>query len=92
MKMPLVTRYTRYCAIRICISVLRLKRLHSYPIACGDEQLAAKMLHEVYAVPDEKIDVIPHGVPDLPFMDPNYYKISLAQKQIGSAYFRIAVS
>jgi len=37
-------------------------------------KLAAKMLHEVYAVPDEKIDVIPHGVPDLPFMDPNYYK------------------
>ena len=36
--------------------------------------LAAKLLREVYAVPSEKIDVIPHGVPDLPFMDPNYYK------------------
>src|SRR5271169_2193686 len=35
---------------------------------------AARFLREVYAVPDEKIDVIPHGVPDLPFMDPNYFK------------------
>jgi hypothetical protein len=31
-------------------------------------------LHDVYAVPRGKIDVIPHGVPDLPFMDPNYFK------------------
>jgi len=37
-------------------------------------KLAAQLLREVYAVPGEKIDVIPHGVPDLPFMDPNYYK------------------
>ena len=37
-------------------------------------ELAAQLLHEVYAVPTGKIDVIPHGVPDLPFMDPNYFK------------------
>jgi len=37
-------------------------------------KLAAQLLREVYAVPGAKIDVIPHGVPDLPFMDPNYYK------------------
>jgi glycosyltransferase involved in cell wall biosynthesis len=37
-------------------------------------ELAAEMLREVYAVPAGKIDVIPHGVPDLPFMDPNYFK------------------
>jgi glycosyltransferase involved in cell wall biosynthesis len=37
-------------------------------------QLAAQLLREVYAVPSGKIDVIPHGVPDLPFMDPNYFK------------------
>src|SRR5208283_6075020 len=33
-------------------------------------QLAAQLLHEVYAVPRGKIDVIPHGVQDMPFMDP----------------------
>ena len=37
-------------------------------------QLAAQLLREVYAVPGGKIDIIPHGVPDLPFMDPSYFK------------------
>ena len=37
-------------------------------------ELAAQLLRDVYAVPAGKIDVIPHGVPDLPFMDPNYFK------------------
>src|ERR1700728_4200350 len=37
-------------------------------------ELAAQLLREVYAVPSEKIDVIPHGVPEMPFMDPNYFK------------------
>ena len=35
---------------------------------------AAQCLRDVYAVPGEKIDFIPHGVPDCQFMDPNYYK------------------
>jgi glycosyltransferase involved in cell wall biosynthesis len=35
---------------------------------------AACLLHDVYGVPASKIDLIPHGVPDLPFTDPNYYK------------------
>ncbi|MDR3762702.1 MAG: glycosyltransferase family 4 protein [Acidobacteriota bacterium] len=37
---------------------------------------SSRFLREVFHVPDEKIDVIPHGVPDLPFGDPNYYKDS----------------
>ena len=37
-------------------------------------ELAAQLLREVYAIPGGKIDVIPHGVPDMPFMDPNYFK------------------
>lgn len=41
-------------------------------------ELAAQLLRDVYAVPGGKIDVIPHGVPDLPFMDPNYFKDSFA--------------
>jgi len=31
-------------------------------------------LKEIYKVPAEKIDFIPHGVPDVPFVDPNFYK------------------
>lgn len=36
--------------------------------------LAAELLRVVYAVPQEKIDIIPHGVPEMSFMDPNYFK------------------
>ena len=35
---------------------------------------SAEMLREVYGVPDEKIVVIYHGAPDVPFIDPAYYK------------------
>src|SRR3984893_8372194 len=31
-------------------------------------------LQEIYGVATEKIDVIPHGIPDMPFMDPNFNK------------------
>ncbi len=33
-----------------------------------------QFLEEIYAVPAEKIDLIHHGIPDMPFVDPNYYK------------------
>lgn len=35
---------------------------------------AADFLREIYHVPAEKIAYIPHGIPDVPFVDPNYYK------------------
>ncbi|MGH9355640.1 MAG: glycosyltransferase, partial [Terriglobia bacterium] len=35
---------------------------------------AQRMLQEVYQSPPGKIDLIPHGIPDIPFVDPNYYK------------------
>ncbi len=31
-------------------------------------------LHEIYGVAEQKIDVIPHGIPDMPFVDPNFFK------------------
>src|SRR5258707_334957 len=37
-------------------------------------QKGAELLREIYRVPEQRIDVIPHGIPDLPFMDPNFYK------------------
>ena len=33
-----------------------------------------QMLQDVYKAPAGKIDLIPHGIPDIPFVDPNYYK------------------
>jgi glycosyltransferase involved in cell wall biosynthesis len=35
---------------------------------------SAEILHEVFHVPADKIDLIPHGIPDLPFTDPNFHK------------------
>jgi glycosyltransferase involved in cell wall biosynthesis len=37
-------------------------------------QHSVEILQEVFHVPIEKIDLIPHGIPDMPFTDPNFYK------------------
>jgi glycosyltransferase involved in cell wall biosynthesis len=41
-------------------------------------------LREIYNVPDTKIDLIPHGIPDMPFADPNFFKdeFAVAGKQV----------
>lgn len=35
---------------------------------------AATYLQEAYRVPAEKIDLIPHGIPDIPFVDSSFHK------------------
>ncbi|MGH2501168.1 MAG: glycosyltransferase family 4 protein, partial [Ktedonobacterales bacterium] len=35
---------------------------------------ARDILHDHYAAAVEKISYIPHGIPDVPFVDPNFYK------------------
>jgi glycosyltransferase involved in cell wall biosynthesis len=34
----------------------------------------SEFLRDVYHVPPEKIDLIPHGIPDVPFVDPSFNK------------------
>ncbi|HTK82609.1 MAG TPA: glycosyltransferase [Bacteroidota bacterium] len=34
----------------------------------------SRFLQQVYEVMPEKIDVIPHGIPDVPFVDPSFHK------------------
>jgi glycosyltransferase involved in cell wall biosynthesis len=34
----------------------------------------AEILRDTYGVPDAKVDVIPHGIPDLAYMDSSFYK------------------
>src|SRR6185369_8021607 len=38
---------------------------------------ARELLHTVYDVPFEKIEVIPHGIPDFPFVEPDLAKVKL---------------
>jgi glycosyltransferase involved in cell wall biosynthesis len=35
---------------------------------------ARRLLQEVFAVPEGRITLIPHGIPDMPFVDPNFFK------------------
>ena len=49
-----------------------IARLSDRVVAMSDQ--AAQFVRDVYGVPANKIDIIPHGVPDFQFMDPNYFK------------------
>ena len=37
-------------------------------------QQSSDILQETFHVPSDKTDLIPHGIPDLPFTDPTFYK------------------
>jgi glycosyltransferase involved in cell wall biosynthesis len=41
---------------------------------------SSQFLQEVFRVPGKKIDRIPHGIPDLPFVEPAPYKESLSTR------------
>ncbi len=42
-------------------------------VICMSEK-GRDFLINIYEIPEEKIDLIPHGIPDHPFVDPNFYK------------------
>ncbi|MCK5113952.1 MAG: glycosyltransferase family 4 protein [Phycisphaerae bacterium] len=50
-------------------------RLSNRVIVMAD--MAEGFLRDIYDVPKEKIAVIPHGIPDVPFVDPHFYKDKL---------------
>jgi len=45
----------------------------SYKVITMNER-GVGMLKDIYGVSGAKVELIPHGVPDLPFVDSNYYK------------------
>jgi len=56
------------------------QRVVMHKIAARSERLivmsqhSSRILQDVFRVPAEKIDLIPHGIPDLPFEQPDLYK------------------
>lgn len=44
----------------------------------------AAFLREIYEVPARRIEVIPHGIPDAPFLDPSFHKdeLGLAEHRV----------
>ena len=45
----------------------------SYKVITMNER-GLDMLRDIYGISGKKIQLIPHGIPDLPFVDNNYYK------------------
>jgi glycosyltransferase involved in cell wall biosynthesis len=45
----------------------------SYRVVTMNER-GVDMLRDIYKIPSKKIKLIAHGIPDLPFVDSNYYK------------------
>lgn len=50
----------------------KISSLSTFLVA--QSETGVKILKEVYSIPDDKIEMIYHGVPDVPFLDPDYYK------------------
>lgn len=55
------------------------RRAFHQVLDCSDRvvvmsERGAGLLRGIYGVPEEKVAVIPHGIPDVPFIDPNFYK------------------
>jgi len=51
---------------------LELARLSDRLVVMSDK--AVEMLQRVYEIAPEKIAMIPHGIPEVPFVDPAFYK------------------
>lgn len=49
-----------------------ISRISSRVVVMAD--LAKDFLHDIYGVEEERIAMIPHGIPDVPFVDPHYFK------------------
>lgn len=59
------------------------RRVFHQLIECSTKLVAmtergAQMLRDIYKVPTARIAVIPHGIPEMPFIDPNFYKDQFA--------------
>lgn len=74
-RMPVVT--TLHTVLREPNAAQRL--VMDELVRCSDRVIVmahkgAEILRDVYAVPDSKVDVIAHGIPDMPFADSSLYK------------------
>jgi glycosyltransferase involved in cell wall biosynthesis len=55
----------RRTLIEICESSRRVVTMN---------ERGVQMLQDIYGIPSKRTRLIPHGIPDLPFVDSNYYK------------------
>src|ERR1043165_6217495 len=85
LRMPIVTtlhtilREPNVEQRRVMRDLIRLSTRLVVMSECGRD-----FLRDIYKTPENKIDLIPHGIPDMPFADPNYFKdeFGVAGKQV----------
>lgn len=53
-------------------TLLRIADISDHLVVLSNK--AISILKDVYGIPEGKISMIHHGVPDMPFVDPNFYK------------------
>jgi len=75
LRMPLVT--TLHTVVqeptpKLAAVTRRIAELSDRVVVMSDK--AASILKDVYGIPSRVIEKIPHGIPDVPFVDPAYYK------------------
>ncbi|MDB5243011.1 MAG: group 1 glycosyl transferase, partial [Spirosoma sp.] len=73
--MPIVTTFHTILKTPDKDQLLVLKSIAdlSSRVVCMSEK-GRDFLINIYEIPEEKIDLIPHGIPDMPFVDPHFYK------------------
>ena len=75
LRMPVVT--TLHTILRDPTRAQKLMLQEVIKLSARVVSMAEKgvaFLCDIYGTPADKIDLIPHGIPDVPFADPNYYK------------------
>lgn len=75
LNMPIVSTFHTILKSPDQDQLLTLKTIAdlSARVVCMSEK-GRQFLISIYEIPDEKIDVIAHGIPDMPFVDPHFYK------------------
>lgn len=85
LSMPIVSTFHTILKTPDQDQLLTLKAIAdlSARVVCMSEK-GRQFLTDIYEIPDEKIDVIAHGIPDMPFVDPHFYKdrFGLEGKQV----------
>ena len=73
--MPVVTTFHTILKTPNEEQLLVLKSIAdlSSRVICMSEK-GREFLINIYEVPEDKIDIVPHGIPDMPFVDPHFYK------------------
>ncbi len=73
--MPVVTTFHTILKTPSEEQLLILKSIAdlSSRVVCMSEK-GRDFLINIYDIPAHKIDLIPHGIPDMPFVDPHFYK------------------